>query len=114
MSVKEFWESDPDLFWAYRFSYFNKFKNEQQMINSKAWLQGAYFYEAISVALSNSFGKAGNKLKYSEKPYNFEESENSSKIEKNNNAVIELKGRVAQVQALFKNKEKTSSTAKGK
>ena len=31
MSVKEFWEDDPDLFWAYRFSYFEKIKTEQEM-----------------------------------------------------------------------------------
>ena len=24
MSVKEFWEDSPDLFWAYRFSYYKK------------------------------------------------------------------------------------------
>lgn len=38
MSVKEFWEDDPDLFWAYRFSYYIKQKEEQEKFNSNAWL----------------------------------------------------------------------------
>ena len=62
MSVKEFWEDNPDLFWAYRFSYYTKLKNEQEIFNNNAWLQGAYFYEAISVALCNSFSK--QKIEY--------------------------------------------------
>ena len=32
MSVKEFWEDNPDLFWAYRFSYYEKIKNEQEKL----------------------------------------------------------------------------------
>lgn len=64
MSVKEFWEDDPDLFWAYRFSYFEKIKTEQEIFNNNAWLQGAYFHEAITVALCNAFSK--QKVKYSE------------------------------------------------
>ncbi len=30
MSVKEFWEEDPDLFWAYRFSYIERIKFENE------------------------------------------------------------------------------------
>ena len=111
MSVKEFWEDDPDLFWAYRFSYYNKVKQEQEKLNNNAWLQGAYFYEALTIALANSFSKA--KLKYSDKPYGFEKKEKTNdKQNEINNTVIELKGRIAQVQALWKNKQ--SSTAEGK
>ena len=47
MSVKEFWEDDPNLFWAYRFYYYNKMTNQQEIFNYNAWLQGAYIYEAI-------------------------------------------------------------------
>lgn len=105
MSVKEFWENDPDLFWAYRFSYFTKIKTEQEIFNNNAWLQGAYFHEAISVALCNAFGK--QKVKYSEKPYGIEtEKEKKSESEK---LMAKLKGRVTEIQNIFKN----STTAKG-
>ena len=68
MSIKEFWEEDPDLFWAYRFSYVEKIKEQQAMQNTGAWIQGAYFYEAVSVSLSNAFGK-GRRITYRDKPY---------------------------------------------
>lgn len=102
MSIKEFWEEDPDLFWAYRFSYFQKEKRKIDNNNFNAWLQGAYIYEAVSVAIGNNFG--GAKLKYSSEPYNMN-LEEKSKEEQINQTVIELKGRIAQVQALWKNKE---------
>ena len=35
MSQDEFWKKDPDLFWAYRFSYFNKRKEEDYNAFSK-------------------------------------------------------------------------------
>ena len=111
MSVKEFWEESPDLFWAYRFSYYNKLENEHQMVNNSAWLQGAYFYEAISVALGNVFGK--EKLYYSKQPYGGS-NEEPKKEDTLNNAVIELKGRISQVQAIWKNKEKSSTTDSNK
>jgi hypothetical protein len=109
MSVKEFWEDDPDLFWAYRFSYFTKLKSEQEIFNNNAWLQGAYFHEAITVALCNVFSK--QKVKYSEKPYGFEraeitEEQKKKQIEMN---VADMKARIAQVNAIRKN----STTVKG-
>ena len=105
MSIKDFWEEDPELFWAYRFSYINKLKRESELNNYNAWLQGMYFYEGVSIALANSFGKAT--LKYPIEPYGFEDKNNETpKISQQEKTVIELKGRVAQVQALWKQKEK--------
>lgn len=109
MSVKEFWEDSPDLFWAYRFSYYTKLKTEQEIFNNNAWLQGAYFHEAISVALCNAFSKS--KIEYSKQPYGFERAENTEEqkkkqIEMN---VADVKARIAQVNAIRKN----STTIKG-
>lgn len=73
MSVKEFWEDSPDLFWAYRFSYFERLKNENEIFNQNAWLQGAYIYEAVQVAINNSFGK--HKEEYHKYPYGTSEEE---------------------------------------
>lgn len=114
MSIKDFWEKDPELFWAYRFSYINKIKRESEISNYNAWLQGLYFFEGVSIALANSFGK-GN-LKYPLEPYGTKkEKEKTPKLTEKEKTVIELKGRVAQVQALWKKKEegkKGSTTEK--
>ena len=110
MSVKEFWEDDPDLFWAYRFSYFTKLKSEQEIFNSNAWLQGAYFHEAVTVALCNAFSKTS--VKYSTKPYGFEERAENTEEQKKKQIemnVADMKARIAQVNAIRKN----STTAKG-
>ena len=96
MSIKEFWEDDPDLFWAYRFSYINRKKQEQEEINTHCWLQGAYFYEAISVALSNAFSK--KKIEYRNQPYDFS---SSNKNPKQNILENQLKERAKQIQKLL-------------
>ena len=105
MSVKEFWEDNPDLFWAYRFSYYSRQKEEQEIFNSRAHLQGAYNLEALIVALSKTFGKTN--VEYSKKPYGFDtkkETKNESEI-----LVAKLKGRITEIQNKFKN----STTVKG-
>lgn len=102
MSVKEFWEDNPDLFWAYRFSYFNKLKIEQEIFNNNAWLQGAYFHEAVSVALCNAFSKS--KVEYSKQPYGLNKDE--VKEQESNALVAKLKNRVSQVQSILKNDKK--------
>lgn len=96
MSVKEFWEEDPDLFWAYRFSYINKKRQEQEEMNTHCWLQGAYFYEAFSVALSNAFSK--KKIEYSNHPYDF-----SSEKPKTSQSKLEqqLKERAIQIKKML-------------
>lgn len=99
MSVKEFWEESPDLFWAYRFSYYNKLKEKQEIFNNNAWLQGAYFCEAISVSLNNAFSK--QKVEYSKHPYGMEIKEQNIDIKQQQEKLIaNLKTRVAQVQAI--------------
>lgn len=107
MSVKEFWDGNPDLFWAYRFSYFDKLKHEQEMFNNNAWLQGAYFHEAISVALCNAFGK--RKVEYSKEPYNIYKDKVEDKTKASDALVAKIKGRVSQVQSILKNKESSTT-----
>ena len=97
MSVKEFWEDSPDLFWAYRFSYLNKKEREQDLKNTNMWLQGMYIYEAVSVALSNAFSK--KKISYREMPYNLNTSNNEPK--RNSQLEMSLRNRVMQVQKVF-------------
>ena len=97
MSVKEFWKDNPDLFWAYRFSYYERLKEKQEIFNQNAWLQGAYFYEGISIAIGNSFGKSHQK--YPEKPYGYEDiPKNKEEIIKHQ--VADIKARIKQVNAI--------------
>lgn len=100
MSVKEFWEGDPELFWAYRFSYIQNLKQKQEVANTNMWLQGAYIYEAVSVALSNAFSKT--KSTYAKEPYDLY----STKEDRANKLQMQLKNRVMQVQKVFGGEDK--------
>ncbi|MCI9585267.1 MAG: hypothetical protein HFH45_01365 [Bacilli bacterium] len=95
MSADEFWKQDPELFWAYRFSYIKKQEFEHKTSNYNAWLQGAYFYEALSVSLSNAFSK--EKHSYRTTPFGVEET-----TPKQNIIETQLKNRVLKVQELFR------------
>lgn len=61
MSSEEFWEEEPQLYWAYRFSY----EKQQEFLNKKeieqlklgCWLQGKTTEIAVSIALNNGFSK---------------------------------------------------------
>ena len=116
MSVKEFWEDNPDLFWAYRFSYYTKMKRDQEALNFQLWLQGAYFHEAVSVALANSFrkNKSDKILTYSEKPYDLTGREEQKDIkEKQQKLEIQIRNRISEMQKI-KGKESEVVLTKGK
>jgi hypothetical protein len=69
MSYAEYWAGEPSLARYYRKAY--KIKQEQD--NNNAWLQGLYFYDAISTALHNAMrglGKSKPPAKdYAKQPY---------------------------------------------
>lgn len=62
MSSKEFWEEDPQLYWAYRFSYEKQIefeqKKEMEQLKLACWLQGKASEVAVSIALNNAFSKS--------------------------------------------------------
>lgn len=66
MSSKEFWEEDPQLYWAYRTFYLRKIENDYKQQDNICWLEGNYNYIAVATALNNAFSK--KKTKYIEKP----------------------------------------------
>ena len=107
MSVKEFWEDNPDLFWAYRFSYYTRLKNQQEIANYNAWLQGGYICNAVHVAINNCFGK--QKVDYLKQPYGINNNQTTDVKKQQELLVSQLKGRVAQVKAI-KGKQEGSST----
>ena len=61
MSSEQFWDDDPQLYWAYRTFYLKKIEQEQkeklEFAKYDAWLKGYTICVAHSIALNNSFGK---------------------------------------------------------
>lgn len=66
MTYDQFWYEDPWLAYFYREMYIARRKDE----NYRDWIQGAYFYNALTTALSNAFRKTGAKVQnYIEEPF---------------------------------------------
>lgn len=91
MSSKEFWEDDPQLYWAYRTFYLKKQEEDFERDNQYMWLQGMYIYEGVSIALHNAFSKQPKS--YTDKPYDFKQKKQEMKntnidevVAKQNNA----------------------------
>lgn len=80
MSSKEFWEDDPQLYWAYRTFYLQKIKNDAETSNYEAWLKGSYTCVAVSVALNNAFAK--KKVSYPDKPLGAEKHQKKNELQK--------------------------------
>lgn len=66
MTYEQFWFGDPWIAASYRRAYVARRKEE----NLRDWLQGAYYYNAVSTALSNAFRKKGQSpINYLEEPF---------------------------------------------
>lgn len=61
MSSREFWEDDPQLYWAYRIFYLKKEELEIEKMKYNCWLQGKLNYIAHSSSLKDGFSKQGGK-----------------------------------------------------
>lgn len=65
MSYDEYWRGLPRLAEDYYKAHLLKIEER----NQELWLQGLYFYEAITTSLNNGFGKKGSKkFTYRDKP----------------------------------------------
>ena len=77
MSSIDFWDNEPQLYWAYRFSYLKEQeinqKIETQKMQLNCWLQGRINEIAFEVALNNSLSK--KKIDFPSYDYFFKESE---------------------------------------
>lgn len=99
MTVKEFWEDDPMLFWSYRISYMQRKQTEQKIQNQMMWVQGAYIFDAVTKAIANSFSK-NSKYTYLEKPFDLfnekqiEKAELQKKVTVQNNYWTSFKDRL--------------------
>ena len=61
---EEFWDGD----YTKLKYYVRQYNVSKERRNEELWLQGIYFYEAISVALARGFSKHSN-AKYPDKPH---------------------------------------------
>ncbi|MFQ9922110.1 MAG: hypothetical protein ACLRVU_01280 [Beduini sp.] len=82
MNYDQYWNDDVCLTKYYR----EADKLNQERINQEKWLQGLYFYDAISTSLFNMWGRSKGKQpkNYAEKPYDFNHSiseEEKKKVE---------------------------------
>ena len=86
----------------------DKIKIKKELENQQAWLQGLYFFNAISVSLYNSFGrKEGQPAEnYMESPIDFEHMKTKEEIEREQQLEMEarIKERNKQIQAMLNNK----------
>ena len=85
MTYDEFWHGDPWMAASYRRAYVERRKAE----NMRDWMQGAYYYNAVSTALANAFRKKGARPQnYIEEPFQIfpltpeEKAEKQAKEEK--------------------------------
>lgn len=53
MTHEQYWQGDPWLVWTYTKAH----ELNREMRNQEMWMQGMYFYQALSTALAN-FGNA--------------------------------------------------------
>ena len=97
MTYNEFWHGDPWLAASYRKAYVERRKAE----NTRDWLQGAYFYNAITTALGNAFRKKGAQpLNYLEEPFTIfplTEEEKATKQAKEEKALMDAMLRQAAI-----------------
>ena len=104
MSADEFWKDDPQLFIAYRTSFFNKKKREMEEFDYKSWLQGRYIYDGnekigarLQQTIANGFAGFGknpqfNRDKipaYPDKPYLVQDKEKKEEIKEKKKSIYE-------------------------
>ena len=109
MSFAEYWEGDAKLAQYYRKAY----QIKQDEIKNNAWLQGLYFYDAVSTALHNALrgmGKTKPPAKdYAKQPYEFNKK-NKTEQEKAKEVEIEQEKAAAWMENLVRiNSNKSQS-----
>lgn len=73
MSSEEFWEEDPQLYWAYRTFYLKRKEEEIELMKHSSWLQGELNYIGFKIALSKVF--KSNNIEYPKFEEIFKEEE---------------------------------------
>lgn len=85
MTYEQYWYGEPWLVRAYREAEI--YRREQS--NYDAWLQGLYFYRAVSASLSQAFSsKKSEQVKYMDYPIPMTKREKEAEKERNKQRTI--------------------------
>ena len=82
MTYQQYWYDDATISRAFLEAYRRRKREE----NERLWLQGRYFYDGVSRAISNAFGKkSAPKQYYPDEPYPlYEKQKTKEEIEREN------------------------------
>ena len=100
MTYDQFWYGDPWMVKAYEQAYLLK----QRKRNEEMWIQGAYFANAVSVALNNGFNKS--KIDYLKKPLDIYPKTEAEEQEEIRQQKIRLIQQLSMMSAQFRLKQK--------
>ena len=106
MTYDQYWYGDP---WMTR-AYAQAFLLKRKLGNEDAWIQGAYFANALSAVIGSSFGK--KKINYLDKPFDLfpkTESEEQAEIREKRRKLVEWLNGVKQ-SATIKEKQHGSDS----
>lgn len=103
MQIREFWEEDPNLLWAYRKSYTEKIEMEKEITNFNCWLQGVYIFDALDKSLYNHFNR-GNKppIEYMRSPIDFSKTKEDIEREKQQKLEEQIRKRNEEIKEMLK------------
>ena len=103
MSPSDYWHGDPELMGAYRKAY----KIEKEEKNWELWLQGYYFYIALSVIVQNALGASkGKPVEYPDKPLDIFPPTEEEKKQAEEEALNALVNRLNRITEVIKNDQR--------
>lgn len=104
MSIKEFWEEEPELLWAYRKSYIDKLEMQKEFYNFNDWLQGLYIYDAVSKSIYNNFNNKDTIKSYMSQPIDFSKTQDDYEKEKILEMEEKIKNRNKEIKRMLSKK----------
>ena len=103
MSYREFWHGDYTQWKFWEEEHQRRLKEENEML----WLQGAYFYNAISASLANAFREKGKPLvSYLEEPIRITPMTEEEKEEEQWKQIATFRSQLESLRGRFEAKHK--------
>lgn len=82
MSSTDFWENDPQLYWAYRTFYLKKCEMDTEQMEYEAWFKGSMNYLAVSTAIANALSKQKTNYPSYEELFSKEDKKETKEVKK--------------------------------
>ena len=91
VDLASFWHLTPHSLYLIADGYNKAYKRQIERSNYTAYIQGAYFCEALMATVGNMFsGKSAKKHEYPDKPYELDLDKDNNKEEKERERKLEL------------------------